>query len=327
MCTAVSYETKNHYFGRNLDLECSSGENVVITPRDYPLTFRTKDTLKHHYAIIGTGIIIDGYPLYYDASNEKGLSMAGLNFPGMADYKACAGGKDNIAPFEFIPWILGQCSNIKEAEALLKNINIANIDFSSDIPSHPLHWIIDGRGGSIVAEPVKDGLKVYDNPVGVLTNNPCFDFHITNLNNYIGISASEPENRFSEKLDLKPLSRGMGAVGLPGDNSSVSRFVRASFVKLNSVPGETENEDIMQFFHILSSVYQQKGCTRIGGGKYEITQYSSCCDTDNGIYYYKTYFGSGINAVNMHRENLDSSRLISYPFIKDFEAVFHNQGK
>ena len=89
MCTAAVYQTKDHYFGRNLDLEYSYQESITIAPRNYPFSFRKLPEMKTHYAIIGMAYVLEGYPLYYDATNEKGLSMAGLNFPGSAAYSPC----------------------------------------------------------------------------------------------------------------------------------------------------------------------------------------------------------------------------------------------
>ena len=235
--------------------------------------------------------------------------MAGLNFPGNADYKEEKDGLDNIAPFEFIPWILSQCSNITEAKNLLERINIANINFSDELPASPLHWIISDKEASITVESVKEGLKIYDNPVGILTNNPTFDIHMFNLNNYMNLSIEQPENNFSKNLNLNAYSRGMGAMGLPGDLSSASRFVKATFTKMNSISGDSESESISQFFQILNSVAQQRGCVHMGEDKYEITIYSSCCNMDKGIYYYTTYENSQISGVNMYNENIDDSKL------------------
>ena len=117
----------------------------------------------------------------------------------------------------------------------------------------------------------------------------------------------------------------MGSIGLPGDMSSSSRFVRAAFTKLNSVCGETEEEGVSQFFHILSSVEQPKGCTLVREGEYEFTLYSSCCNTDQGVYYYKTYDNSQISAVDMHAEDLDGSKVVSYPLIKQQQIHFQNR--
>ena len=169
---------------------------------------------------------------------------------------------------------------------------------------------------SVVVEAVKDGLRIYDNPVGVMTNNPTFDIQLFNLNNYMNLSPEPVKNAFARELNLDDYSRGMGAMGLPGDLSSASRFVKVSFTRMNSVSGDSEEESVSQFFHILGSVEQQRGCVHLGGDKYEITIYSSCCNMDKGIYYYKTYENSQITAVDMHRTDLDGSRLVKYPLRK-----------
>lgn len=315
MCTAATYHTKDHYFGRTLDYEVSYGEEVVVTPRNYPFHFRHMGSLPRHYAIIGMATVAGEYPLYYDATNEKGLSMAGLNFPGNADYKPLAEGKDNVATFELIPWILGQCATVQEARAYLDRMNLANTPFSPQFPVSPLHWIIADRDCAITVESVREGIRIYDNPVGILTNNPPFDYQMTNLTNYMSLSTEPPENHFSDRLSLTPYSRGMGMLGMPGDLSSASRFVRAAFTKLHSVSGTSESESISQFFHILGSVAQQRGCVHMGEGKYEITIYTSCCNTDRGIYYYTTYENSQITGVDMHRENLEGQMLSRYPLV------------
>lgn len=323
MCTAISLTTKNHYFGRNLDLEYSYLETIAITPRYYPFPFRKNKTLDSHYAMIGTAYVKDGYPLYYDATNEKGLSMAGLNFPENAYYKPFKQELDNITPFEFIPWILGQCASVYEARILLEDIRLLDEPFSHELPLSPLHWMIADKESSIVVESLKEGLFIHDNPVGVLTNNPPFEMQLFHLNNYMNLSNDPPENLFSEDLNLKKYSNGMGAMGMPGDWSSQSRFVRASFVKMNSICGESEEENISQFFHILGSVEFPRGCVEMKKDVYEITIYSSCCNTDKGIYYYKTYENSQIMAVDMYKEDLDSSKIICYPMIK--ETLFFPQ--
>lgn len=324
MCTAATYKTKSHYFGRTLDYEYSYEETVTITPRNKVICYRNGKELKTHYALIGMAFVVEDYPLYYDATNEKGLSMAGLNFPKNAVYNDKAESVDNIASFELILWILSQCENIEEAKQLLENINIINESFRDKLPPSPLHWIIADRESSITVESVKDGLKIYDNPVGILTNNPPFDYQIFNLNNYMNVSTQEAVNNFSSKLSLENYSRGMGAMGLPGDLSSASRFVKAAFTKLNSISGDSESESISQFFHILGSVAQQRGCVHLGNGEYEITIYTSCCNTDKGIYYYTTYENSQISAVDMYKENLDGDKLILYPLIKNQQIKMQN---
>ena len=324
MCTAATYKTKDFYFGRTLDYEFSYGDEVTITPRNYVFNFREKEKIETHYAIIGMAYVTENYPLYYDAINEKGLGMAGLNFVGNAYYREKVEGKDNIAQFEFIPWILGQCASVTEAKKLIEKINLTNVQFNEKLPLAQLHWIISDSNESITVESVKEGIKVYPNPVGVLTNNPPFNQQMFELNKYMQLSSKSPENRFSEELNLEKYSRGMGAIGLPGDLSSQSRFVRVAFVKMNSKSSDTEEESVSQFFHILNSVDQQRGCCELDDGKYEITIYTSCCNVSKGIYYYTTYNNHQITAIDMNKEELESENLIRYPIILNEQIKFQN---
>jgi choloylglycine hydrolase len=279
---------------------------------------------KAHYAILGMACVQEGYPLYFDGFNEKGLAMAGLNFVGNAHYKEPMPDRENVASFEFIPWILSQCASVQEAKQRIERINLTNIPFSDQLPPAGLHWILADRNEAITVESVEEGIRVYPNPVGVLTNEPPFDEQLFQLNNYMHLSSRQPRNLFSEKLDLRPYSRGMGALGLPGDLSSQSRFVRAAFVKMNSVSGKSEAESVSQFFHILGSVDQVRGCCEVEPGKFEITMYASCCNTDKGIYYYTTYSNRRISAVNMQRESLDGNVLVCYPLIRGEQIFMQN---
>ncbi len=322
MCTAITFQTKDHYYGRTLDLEYSYNETVTVTPRRFPFTFRCGKKLDSHAAVIGMATVSEEYPLYYEAVNEWGVFMAGLNFPGNACYFPKASDRENIAPFELIPWILGQCRDLKEARECLSQLNVWKENFSGQLPLSPLHWMIADPKGSVTVECVREGLRVYENPVGVLTNNPCFDYHMTHLSEYLNLTCQTPENRFGP-VELLPYCKGMGAMGLPGDLSSASRFVRGAFVKLNSVCGDGEEESVSQFFHILGSVEQQRGCVRLEDGRYEITGYTSCINGDRGIYYYTTYENSCISAVDMHRCDLDGRTLSSYPLSR--ELMVHRQ--
>ncbi|NME81232.1 choloylglycine hydrolase [Rhodococcus sp. 105337] len=323
MCTAANYTAEDHYFGRNLDLEYSYHEAVTVTPRNFPFEFRRVPRQATHYAMIGMATVADGYPLYYDGTNEKGLSMAGLNFPGNADYKPVSEEGTNVASFEFIPWVLAQFDTVAQVKSALTDVRIVDTAFSADFPPSPLHWIISDRNESVVVESVAEGLKVHDNPLQVLTNNPTFDIQLFNINNYMSLSIDPPEPHFSKEIPFDVYSRGLGAVGLPGDLSSMSRFVKAAFTKVNSMSGRSESEAISQFFHILGSVEQQRGCVRLGD-KYEITIYSSCCNTDKGIYYYRHYENSQITGVDMHKEDLDGTELASYPLVTEQQILMKN---
>lgn len=322
MCTAISFKGNHHYFGRNLDLEKRFGEAVTITPRNYPFEFKFEEPMKEHYAIIGMAMVSDNYPLYFDATNERGLSVAGLNFVGNAYLGDFVPQKINLAPYELIPYLLGKFERVEECISVLENINLVDVAFNSQLQNSELHWLIADDKECIVLECMRDGMKIHKNPIGVLTNNPPFDYQMTNLNNYMGISISEPKNNFSDKIQFKKFSRGMGALGLPGDFSSVSRFVRASFALLNSAIPKNELESIGQFFHILDYVAQVDGCVKVGG-EFERTQYSSCCDTKEGIYYFKTYENSQISAVNIKHENINGKALICHelPYIQQISYM------
>lgn len=323
MCTAVSFQSGHHYFGRNLDLDHSYNETVTITPRKYIFKFRDGMHISTHYAMIGMATVVSDYPLYYEASNEAGLSIAGLNFPQNAHYFAKDNRKANISPFEFIPWILCQCATIDEAKQNLSQMNLWNEPFSNDFPLSPLHWIISDQGGSITVECTQSGLHVYDNPVGVLTNNPPFPYHLHNLTNYMALTPETPTN--NQPIPLQAYSLGMGSFGLPGDMSSGSRFVKAAFTKMHSKCDAHEEKAVSQFFHILNSVCQQRGITETSPNKFEYTLYSSCCNTDKGIYYYTTYDNSRITAVDMYNEDLDTDQLILYKPIYEPQFIYQNK--
>ena len=325
MCTASNYITDDHYFGRNFDYEISYNERVTITPRNYKFEFRKIDAIESHYAIIGIAAGIDSYPLYYDACNEKGLAIAGLNFAGNAVYKEFDEDMVNVTPFELIPYLLGQAGDVAEARKLLSEINLVNINFADELPLSPLHWMLSDGNQAIVVEPLEDGLKIYDNPVGVLTNNPPFDKQLFYLNNYRNLSNRNPENTFGGDVDLDEYSRGMGGIGLPGDLSSASRFAKVAFTRANSYSGSDEASSVSQFFHILGSVEQQNGCTFIDDPNlYEYTIYTSCYNTNRSILYYRTYNNSQITAVDLNREDLDSAELINYLLINEEQFNFIN---
>lgn len=322
MCTAIKY--KNNYFGRNLDYEFSYGEKITITPRLYPIKFRYIEELKSHYAIIGMAHIANDYPLYYEAANEMGLAMAGLNFVGNASFYEYDDNKNNVCGFELILYILSLAKNVNEAISLLNGLNLVETPFSNNYPNASLHYLISDKDMSITLEFERDGMHIYNNHINVLTNNPPFLYQVANLNNYLNLTPNEPTNNFSSSIDLKTYSRGMGAIGLPGDLSSESRFVRAAFFNANSKSYDDEPSNVNQFFHILDSVSQIRGGCHLGEEKYEITIYSSCINLNEGIYYYKTYNDFSINKVSLFNEDLDTFKLISYEMLNKMKINEQN---
>lgn len=316
MCTAIFYKGGDNFFGRTLDLEYSYNESVTVTKRNYPFVFRHTSRMEKHYAIIGMATVADGYPLYYEAANEQGLAMAGLNFPKSAYYHPPREDMLNLASFELIPYILGSFKTVDEAVAALEKINICNTSFGESFAATPLHWIIADKERSIVLESRIDGLHIFENGANVLTNEPSFENQLANLANFAKLTGDEPP----AKEGITPISRGLGAFGLPGDYSSPSRFVRAAFLLENADRGE----DITQFFRILGSVEVPCGAVRLKDGKRVITHYTSCINLSGGIYFYKTYTNSRISGVDMRKEELDGCDIVSYPLIKTQDILMQN---
>lgn len=323
MCTGLSLTGSRHYFGRNLDLEYDFGPQVTITPRNYALNFSEEPGVKEHYAMIGMASVMNNYPLYAEAINEKGLGMAGLHFAMYGDYpSAQPDAAYKVAPYEFISWLLSQCATLAEAEEKLKRVTLTDTPFSPQIPNSRLHWLISDATGSLVVEPMKDGLRIEKDPYHVLTNDPPFSYHATNLNFYLNITSQAPEDRFGGDFPLTAMGKGAGGFGLPGDYTAASRFIRIAFNRANSLCEKDEEAEITQFFHLLDSVAEVSGAVRTEDGKPWYTRYS-CCMYD-GCFLYKTYENNQIILYDMNRENLSSDALIVYPLEKKQQILKGN---
>jgi choloylglycine hydrolase len=296
MCTAVSLHDRGHFFGRTLDYRHSFGESIVVTPRKFSFPYRCFPADGDHYAILGTARLTDGYPLYFDAVNEKGLAMAGLNFPDYAVYHPFREGKINVTPYELLPLLLGTCGTAAEAGELLTDISLLDRAFSEDLPLTPMHWIVADRRDCLVIEPMADGLRISDDPAGVLTNSPPFP---------------EQMRRFGEKTDV------------PGDWSSESRFVRAAYMAETSEPEDTAIGEVNRLFRILGAVERTKGCTAADDPD-TITQYTAGYDAERGIGYWTTYGNRTLTAVDLHRENIDGAVPVSYPMITEPQILPRN---
>lgn len=324
MCTCINLKTKDFYFGRTLDLEYKFEEKIVITPRDYPFQLQNGDFFKTKYAMIGMAYVNDNYPMYADATNEYGLSIAGLRFTDCKYSQELEKDKLNLTPYELIPWLLGKYKSVSEMKEDISKLNLIEIIFQEDIPVSQLHFMVSDSTETVVLEQTEDGFKYYDNPIGVMTNNPPFSFQLTNIGSYLNLTAGNAYNRFSNRIDFTPYGQGLGALGLPGDNSSCSRFVRAAFNKLNSKCGEDEKSSLSQFFHILDSVSMIEGTIETFNDEYNCTIYSCCMNATKGIYYYKTYGNSQIVAIRLTNQNINSDNLTIYTPVEEQQIMFLN---
>ena len=259
---------------------------MVITPRRYVFRFSELDASYEHYAIIGSAHVEDNVPLYYDGMNEEGLCAAALRLPALTVYHESKAGKQNLASFELIPWILSNFDNAKSAKEALKNVNVTSRGFSDALPPTPLHWIIGDSHESFVIESVEEGLKIYDNPYGVLTNAPDF-----------------PSQCKSFEENGAPML---------GDLSSSARFIRAINAKTHTVGADKRVESVSRFFHMMGTVNQPNGLFRADDRQLR-TVYTSCMDTDMMIYYFTSYDCRKIRGVRLKNAHLDLDVLTAFP--------------
>lgn len=312
MCTSAAYITDaGLFFGRNLDYEKSFGESVVFVPR----AFLPRSLDEGHYAFLGTAHVKNGYPLFYDGVNEKGLCMAGLNLVHSTSYSV-GGAKKRVPQYDVIQYFLGKCASVDEFFDEMRRVDITDDSFDDETPPARLHWMIADKNKCAVLECVNGETKIYDDPVRVLTNEPPFPYQLTSLSRYSSLSPRDAESTFSTYFHPPVISRGNGSMGLPGDYSSQSRFVRAAFVLMNS-PSDSdaqEIEGVTQLFHVLSSAEQPKGSCILGQNgetECEYTIYSSCMDALRGVYYLKTYDSLAVSSIDMHGFDPNSDKIVS----------------
>ncbi len=324
MCTSISFCDRGLY-GRNLDLEYHFGEQVIITPRTHPFTFHHREPLTQHFALIGMARRAGDTPLYAEAANEKGLYMTGLYFPGNARYFDQPQPEAlNLAPYELIPLVLGSCATASQARALLEKVRLIAQPFAPGYPLAPLHWQVAGPDGSFILEPMEDGLHFYEDKAGVLTNNPPYPYQVMNLNNYRALSPATPPNTFDPEMNLSVYGQGLGGLGLPGDVSPMSRFVRAAFFCRHADFPQDRAGQVSQFFHLLGSVAVVRGSVITPEGRLDETTYSCCFDAQEQVYYYQTYHSGGIRGVRLTPEAMDAQGLGCFALAQTPRFVLEN---
>ena len=314
MCTGVRFsdDKGNMYFGRNLDWTEGYGEKVVITPREYSYNSAFLGEMKpSHGAIIGMAIVVENTPLYFDCANEAGLAIAGLNFPGYAQYEEDAvDGKTNVAAYEFPLWVTLNFSSVDEVEEALKNTCIVAKPINEQFPVSELHYIIGDAKRSIVVEYTKNGMEVFKNDVDILTNQPGYGWHQENLRNYMNLSPKRPHEVKWEKETLIPFGSGSMMRGIPGDYYSTSRFVRVAYLNTHYPTKDTEEENVLRLFHTLTGVAMIEGAAHMDETSFEKTIYTGGYSSASKTYYYNTYDNPAILHVSLEGHNLDSSDLV-----------------
>lgn len=320
MCTGIRFTDNNGhmYFGRNLDWSCGYGQHVVITPTGWAPNspFGAITTLKH--PVYGMGIVAQNTPLYFDCANDAGLAVAGLNFPGYAQYeKDAVKGKTNVCAWEFPLWVVTNYQTVDEVEEALKNTAIVDRPINEQLPCSLLHWIIGDATRSIVVEHMADGIHVYHDGLDVLANQPTFAYHEENVRSYI---ACNPEVAGPLNWrDAKLTAYGTGSCmrGIPGDCYSPSRFVRAAYYNAHYPQKDTEEENVSRLFHTLGGVSMVDGAAKMTDGAYEITVYTGGISTRTNTYYYNTYDDPAIKSVKLADYDTTGAYIIQIASRKD----------
>ncbi|HIY79898.1 MAG TPA: choloylglycine hydrolase [Candidatus Olsenella excrementavium] len=294
MCTAIRFtdDQGNMFFGRNLDWTLGYGQGVMRTPGDakVPAAFARPGDPERGHDVIGVGIEVLGVPLYFDCANEAGLAVAGLNFPQSAHYAAGpAQGTVNVAAYEFPYWVARSFGSVAEARDALGGVTVVAKPVSDKLPVANLHWIVADATGAIVVECMEDGMRVWDDDVDVLTNEPNFGWHRQNLRNYLTLTDADPAGVSWGRADLRAFGSGEGLRGVPGDYSGPSRFVKVAFANAHYPTKSDEKDNVTRLFRTLGSVAVPEGCARMADGSYEKTLYTSGFSAATRTYYYATY--------------------------------------
>lgn len=286
MCTAISITAKNGdvVLGRTMDFSYRLQSKLYELPAGNEFVGQADGQVHtSRYGVIGMGQDIS--PLTFaDGANDAGLGAAALYFPAYAEYDS-----DNLthessaASTDVILYVLSMCRNVDEAVSFFQSVNIVGVTDKITGTVAPLHWIFsDVSGKCVVVEKVLEGVFCHENPTGVLTNSPDFGWHMTNLRNYAGITPEQREETLWDgDISLTPFGQGAGTWSLPGDFTSMGRFVRTTWLKTHTV-GLSDGEAALRAgFQILGNVSIPKGCVMTGRGTYDYTQYTVFYDLAN----------------------------------------------
>jgi len=322
-CTGIrlTAEDGSVIHARTLEFAVDLNSDVIVVPRGFNRTGKTpdgKDGLKwkSKYASIGANGV--GMPYIFDGFNEKGLAIGVFYFPGTAkymDYKT-ADAKKTIAPWEVGSWILENFATVEEVKENVGKIVVPEVIFKAWGFTPPVHYVVhDASGKSIVLEYVDGKLNIHDNPLGVMTNSPSFDWHMTNLRNYINFSFTNAPEVQLGPVKLTPLGQGSGMLGLPGDFTPPSRFVRAAAFSQSVLPSKTGRDAIIQAFHILNNFDIPKGAARSnekdknGNILADYTTWTSASDLKAKQFFFRTYADSQIRMIDLNKMDLGAKKI------------------
>ncbi len=319
-------------YARTLEFAVDIHSDVITVPRGYARIGSTPDgkeglKWKAKYASVGANGL--GMPLIFDGLNEKGLAIGLFYFPTTAGFMRYNAGdaRKTIAPWEMGSWILDNFASVEEVKANASKIVVAEVVFKDWGFVPPVHFVVhDASGKSIVIEYVGGMLNVHENPLGVMTNSPTFDWHMTNLRNYVNFSLTNVPPVQLGPVKLVPFGQGSGMLGLPGDFTPPSRFVRAAAFSQSLLPSKTGAEAVLQAFHVLNNFDLPKGALREdekddhGNILADYTVWTSANDLKAKRFFFRTYQNSQIRMVDLTKMNLDAKDITKFS-MQDDEVI------
>lgn len=326
MCTSMTYATSDgqYWLARTMDFGFELGGNPVVIPRKYNFQSVTGRSFTTKFGFVGAGAKLQDY-IVVDGVNEHGLSAATLYFSDEAHYSdQPVSGKLNLASFELVNWILGVNQSTAEVRAHLDQINVVNFALPLLKANVPLHWMIADRAGHCgVLEMQAEGIHWYDNQIGVMTNSPDFAWHRQNLGNYVQLeNGGQPDRQFNG-YTAKQIGPGAGALGLPGDYTSTSRFVRAAFMR-EYAPAVPDKVAINTVNHLLEPFDIPRGVKLQANGKFDYTQYRGYMQMSNSTYYFQPYQSSDISAVHLTEALMNKSTVTDFPVPREQQVTALN---
>ncbi len=321
-CTSFLISTSDggHVYGRTMEFGLELKSKAMVIPRNHELTSDGPDgkpamSWKGQYAAVGLNAL--GMTALVDGMNEKGLTGGVLYFPGFAEYTdpADADLDKSLAPWDFLTWALTNFATVAEVKDALDDVTVIEVVQETMKMSLPLHYTLhDATGASLVIEPIDGKLKVYDNPLGVMTNSPPFDWHLTNLRNYVKLSSTNAPPLKLDGETIEPLGQGSGLLGIPGDGTPPSRFVRALGLTMSVAPVSSGPESVRLAEHIANNFDIPKGWVRekpADDQSLEYTQWTTVADIDNRMFYVKTYEDQVLRGIDLNAFDLDAKEIVS----------------
>lgn len=317
MCTAMTLQSKQleNFFGRTMDFSYDIDPELYVVSKYYVW----KNVLNmrksyNRYSFIGIGQESNGILAFFDGVNEKGFAAATLYFAGYAKYQVQSDytDKEPISSLDFLHYILGRCGSVKGLKETLLEIYIVGLEDPVTQTVAPLHWIAtDKTGECIVIEQTEKGLKIFQNQIGVMANSPDFQWHMTNLRNYMDVSPTQSSDAYWGGICLKPFGQAVGTMQLPGGYTSPERFVRTAYQKTHIHTPNDSLEAINACFHIMESVSIPKGIVITNRNTYDYTKYIAFINTNTCEYFFKTYENTTITSASLWANYTNSSQPIS----------------